>query len=94
MERDLLLVLQSPLDEARRQVFLTDADGTVYVYKVSEILAVSCGDTWVTDPIPGRVVVSLQACTELTDGWWTIGSSLMKAGPESGRLIVWADRVT
>ena len=75
------------------EVFLTDANGTVYEYRVSEMLAVSPDDTWVTGPIPGRDVISLQTCTETPDDWWTIGPGLFEAGPESGRLIVRADRV-
>ncbi len=75
------------------EVVLTDANGTIYEYRVSEIFAVSPDDTWVADPIPGRDVVSLQTCTETPDDWWTIGPSLMESGPESGRLVVRADRV-
>ncbi len=75
------------------EVLLTDANGTAYEYRVSEMFAVSPDDTWVTEPIPGRDVVSLQTCTETPDDWWTIGPSLMESGPESGRLIVRADRV-
>ncbi len=75
------------------EVFLTDANGTRYEYRVSEIFAVSPDDTWVADPIAGRDVISLQTCTETPDDWWTIGPSLMESGPESGRLVVRADRV-
>ena len=75
------------------EVFLTDANGTVYEYRVTEMFAVSPDDTWVTQPIAGRDVVSLQTCTESPDDWWTIGPSLMESGPESGRLVVRADRV-
>jgi sortase A len=75
-------------------VYLTDANGTVYEYRVSEIFAVTPYDTWVTAPIPGRDIVTLQTCTETPDDWWTIGPRLMESGPESGRLIVRADRVS
>ena len=75
------------------EVLLTDANGTAYEHRVSEMFAVSPDDTWVTEPIAGRDVVSLQTCIETPDDWWTIGPSLMESGPESGRLIVWADRV-
>ena len=75
------------------EVVLTDANGTVYRYRVSEVFAVRPNDTWVADPIPGRDVVSLQTCTETPDDWWTIGPSLMESGPQSGRLVVRADRV-
>ena len=75
------------------EVFLTDANGTVYEYRVTEMFAVSPDDTWVTESIAGRDVVSLQTCTESPGDWWTIGPSLMESGPESGRLVVRADRV-
>ncbi len=75
------------------EIVLTDADGRDYAYAVSEIFAVSPSDTWVTSPIAGRDVVTLQTCTESVDDWTTIGPSLMSSGPESGRLIVRADRV-
>ncbi len=60
---------------------------------MTEMFAVTPSDTWVTEPISGRDVVSLQTCTESVNDWWTIGPSLMESGPESGRLIVRADRV-
>ncbi len=75
------------------EVFLEDSNGTVYTYRVTEIFAVKPSDYWVTKPVPGRDVISLQTCTETPDDWWTIGPSLMESGPESGRLIVRADRV-
>ena len=75
------------------EVILEDSEGTVYTYRVTEIFAVKPSDYWVTKPVPGRDVISLQTCTESVDDWWTIGPSLMEAGPESGRLVVRADRV-
>ncbi len=75
------------------KVFLEDANGTVYTYRVTEIFAVSPWESWVTKPIPGRDVVSLQTCTESPSDWWTLGRDLFSGGPESGRLVVRADRV-
>lgn len=75
------------------EVFLEDSNGKVYRYQVTEMFAVSPSETWVTEPIPGRDVVSLQTCTETVDDWWTIGPGLYGGGPESGRLVVRADRV-
>jgi sortase A len=75
------------------EVILEDSNGTVYTYRVTEIFAVKPSDYWVTKPVPGRDVISLQTCTESVDDWWTIGPSLMESGPESGRLIVRADRI-
>ncbi|CAN5543856.1 hypothetical protein BH24ACT21_BH24ACT21_12360 [soil metagenome] len=67
------------LDELERgdELVLT-AGGKTYRYKVSERLVVSPWDVWVTDPVRGRDLLSLQTCT----------------GPNfSKRLIVRADRV-
>jgi sortase A len=75
------------------EIILTDANGTTYTYEVSEVFAVTPYDVWVTAPVPGRDVITLQTCTESLDDWWTIGPRLMSSGPDSGRLIVRADRV-
>jgi sortase A len=74
-------------------VTLEDTNGTVYRYKVTEIFAVSPWETWVTKPVAGRDMISLQTCTESVDDWWTLGPNLFSGGPESGRLVVRADRV-
>ncbi len=76
------------------EVLLTDADGRSYTYAVTEVFAMSPSDTWVTAPVEGRDVVTLQTCTESVDDWTTIGPRLMASGPYSGRLIVRADRVS
>lgn len=44
------------------EVFLTDANGTTYEYAVSEILTVAPQDNWVTAPIAGKDMVTLQTC--------------------------------
>lgn len=44
------------------EIILTDANGTVYTYAVSEVLTVAPYDAWVTEPIPGRDMVTLQTC--------------------------------
>jgi len=43
-------------------IYLSDANGTVYEYAVTEILTVYPQDNWVTDPIPGKDLVTLQTC--------------------------------
>ena len=83
-----------PLMQQGDEVILEDSEGRVYTYQVTEIFAVSPSDGYVMDAIPGRDVVSLQTCTETPDDWWTIGPSLYGGGPESGRLVVRADRVS
>ena len=74
------------------EIVLTDSLGQEYTYRVSEVFAVTPFDTWVMDPI-GDDMISLQVCTETPDDWWTIGPRLMSSGPESGRLIVRAEKV-
>jgi sortase A len=82
-----------PAMQAGDEVILEDTKGTVYAYLVTEVFAVSPWETWVTKPIPGRDVVTLQTCTESLTDWWTPGPNLFSAGPNCGRLIVRADRV-
>ena len=74
-------------------VYLTDTNGTVYTYEVSEIFAVRPDEVWVTNPIAGRDMVTLQTCTETPNDWWTIGPKLYSSGPEAGRLVVRADKI-
>lgn len=45
------------------QVILKDAEGTRYTYTVFKKFIVNPGATYVTQPVPGRSVVSLQTCT-------------------------------
>lgn len=77
------------------EVILEDANGKEYRYAVSEIFAVTPQDTWVTEPIPGRDMVTLQTCVATLDDWWSITPGLLSSppGPETARLIVRADRV-
>jgi sortase A len=44
------------------EIYLTDANGTVYAYAVTEILTVTPQDNWVTEPIAGKDMVTLQTC--------------------------------
>ncbi len=43
------------------QIFLTDSNGTIYEYRVSEIVTVAPTDVWVVDPTD-QTMVSLQTC--------------------------------
>ena len=45
------------------EVILTDADGTKYTYAVFTSFVVGPSDYHVTQPVPGKSVVSLQTCT-------------------------------
>ncbi|MEJ7871908.1 MAG: class E sortase [Rubrobacteraceae bacterium] len=43
-------------------IALRDANGKTYNYRVYNRLVVNPRDVWVTDPIPGKKIVSLQTC--------------------------------
>jgi len=86
--------LNLPLMQKGDEVYLVDTKGRVYEYRVSEVFGISPMDVWVKDPIAGRDVVSLQTCTETPYDWWSMGAGLFGGGPESGRLVVRADRVS
>jgi sortase A len=45
------------------EVYLTDADGTKYTYKVFKEFTVSPTDLAVTDPVDGKNILTLQTCT-------------------------------
>ncbi len=68
-------------------VILTDENGETYTYAVTEILEVSPNDLWVTSPVAGRDVVTLQTCIEDFGDYWTEGPNW------AARYVVRADRV-
>ncbi len=74
------------------EIFLEDANGARYAYQVTKIFVVKPQDSWVTKSVPGKDMVTLQTCTETMKDWWTIGPKLMSSGPDTGRLIVRAER--
>lgn len=45
------------------EVILTDANGTTYTYTVFKEFVVNPSDYAVTQPVPGKSVISLQTCT-------------------------------
>lgn len=45
------------------EVFLTDSEGKTYTYSVFTSFTVGPSDYEVTEPIPGKSIVSLQTCT-------------------------------
>ncbi len=75
------------------EVILVDGDGAQCVYSVTEVFAVEPRETWVTEPVAGKDMVTLQTCTESVDDWHTIGPEVMVSGPDTGRLVVRAERV-
>ncbi|MGH3088820.1 MAG: sortase domain-containing protein [Rubrobacteraceae bacterium] len=60
------------------EVILSDANGTEYFYEVTNIMTVMPTETWVTEPVAGKNMVSLQTC--VGPGW-------------SERMVVQAERV-
>lgn len=85
--------LDLPTMKKGDEVFLKDANDRQYVYRVTKVFAVTPQDSWVTAPVPGRDMVTLQTCVTSVDDWWSIGQELMTSSPSTGRLIVQADRV-
>lgn len=45
------------------EIFVTDADGTRYTYEVFKETVVSPNDLSVTEPVPGKNIITLQTCT-------------------------------
>ena len=45
------------------QVYVTDANGTKYTYRVFKTFTVSPSDLSVTDPVDGKNILTLQTCT-------------------------------
>lgn len=45
------------------EVYVADANGKEYTYRVFESLIVDPTDLWVIDPVPGRNILTLQTCT-------------------------------
>lgn len=55
------------LDEMRPgdEIFIEDTDGRRYTFRVYDRLTVEPDDYWVTYPVEGMTVVSLQSCTPI-----------------------------
>jgi sortase A len=77
-----------PLLEYGDKIYLYDANGTTYTYEVTEIFEVWPTETWVTNQVAGRDMVSLQTCIEYYGDYWTMGPTW------SVRYVVRADRVS
>ncbi len=79
--------LNLPSMQRGDELFLEDTNGTVYEYRISEFLTVGPWETWVTKPLAGRDVLSLQTCIEAPGDFFTLGPNW------ATRFIVHADRV-
>ena len=70
------------------EITLTDSNGEVYNYAVTNVVEVSPTDTWIMDPpASGKDMVSLQTCIENFGDYWTEGPNWF------GRYVVQAERV-
>lgn len=45
------------------EIFVTDSEGREYTYRVFKEFVVDPEDVWVTKPVPGKSVLTLQTCT-------------------------------
>ncbi len=45
------------------EIFVADSEGREYTYRVFRSLVVSPTDLWVTEPMPGKNILTLQTCT-------------------------------
>jgi sortase A len=79
--------LNLPLVQKGDKIVLEDAKGMVYEYRVVETLTAEPGDTWVTNPVAGKDMVSLQTCVEAPDDFLTLGPNW------ATRFVVRAERV-
>jgi sortase A len=69
------------------EIFLEDANGMVYEYRVSETLTVGPSESWVMKPLAGKEVVSLQTCIEAPGDFYTLGPNWL------ARFVVRAERI-
>lgn len=75
-------------------IYVGDANGTTYEYRVTSKFAVKPWENWVTEP-QGDDMITLQTCVDslAPSTWWDISPKLMRSGPDSARLIVQAEKV-
>jgi sortase A len=76
-------------------IYVGDANGTTYEYRVTKKFAVKPWENWVTEPKAGEDLLTLQTCVDSLDPntWWDISPKLLRSGPDSARLIVRAEKV-
>jgi sortase A len=76
-----------PLMQYGDKIYLTDDNGTVYTYEVTDFKEVLPTESWIKDPVAGKNMVSLQTCIENYGDYWTPGPDWFV------RFVVRADRV-
>lgn len=84
-----------PAMEQGDMIYVGDANGTQYQYRVTKKFAVKPWENWVTEPKAGEDLLTLQTCIDSLDPdtWWDISPKLMRSGPDSARMIVQAEKV-
>ncbi len=80
--------LNLPSMQKGDDVILEDVNGRAYKYRVSEFLQVTPDESWVTNAVEGREMVTLQTCIETYNDFSTLGPNW------SVRFLVRADRVS
>jgi LPXTG-site transpeptidase (sortase) family protein len=66
------------------EIYVTDANGHEYTYQVFQILEVLPTDLFVTEPIPGKNILTLQACTRPDCSNWVIVQSKLDYSESPG----------
>jgi sortase A len=77
-----------PLMNYGDMIYLTDDNGTVYAYAVTDFKEVLPTESWITNPVAGKNMVSLQTCIENYGDYWTPGPNWFV------RFVVRAERVS
>ena len=77
-----------PLMNYGDMIYLTDDNGTVYSYSVTDFKEVLPSESWITNPVAGKNMVSLQTCIENYGDYWTPGPDWYV------RFVVRAERVS
>ena len=47
------------------EIFVEDKEGQEYAFRVYDLMTVEPNDYWVTYPVEGKTVISLQSCTPI-----------------------------
>ena len=79
--------LNLPSMQTGDEISLADTKGRIYRYQVIDNVIVTPEETWVTQPVAGRDLISLQTCVENPDDVHTLGPNWL------ARYITRAERV-
>lgn len=79
--------LDLPSMQQGDEISLADTKGRVYRYQVTDNVIVTPDETWVTDPVAGRDMISLQTCIETPNDVHTLGPNWL------ARYVTQAERI-